>query len=149
MSQTIEISQKTVQQERPMQVTTAVYLLYAALVIGLLGLFDLPGDVQTQNISATFIAQWVVLFTAMIAFIYYMILRGKNWTRIIFLVFFVSGVIMDMLGPKHPLHIVSLTIQTIIGVAAVILLFLPSSSQWFRQVKDTRMKQAYEASIKA
>ncbi len=136
------MSQKTVQQERPIQVTTAVYLLYAALVIGLLGLFDLPGDVQTQNISTALFVETMVLSIAIIAFIYFMILRDKNWARIILLVFFVFGVIMYMLGPKHPLHIVSLTIQTIIMVAAVILLFLPSSSQWFRQVKDTRMKQA-------
>ena len=38
------MSQKTIQQERPMQVTTAVYLLYAGLlisVISLIGVFNL------------------------------------------------------------------------------------------------------------
>ncbi len=139
------MSQNTVQLERPMQVATAVYLLYAGLLIGvisLIGSFNLPRDEQIQNISGTFILQTIVLSSAISAFFYYMILRGKNWARILFLVLLVFGVIMDMLGPKHPLHIVSYTIQTIIGVGAAILLFLPSSSQWFRQVKNTCMKQA-------
>ena len=117
-----------------------------SLVSLVLSEYSIYCDEQTQNISATDIRITVVVFsTAFSAFYYYMILRGKNWARIIFLVFFVFsfvyGVIMAILG-QQSLHIVSVIIGTIIGAGAAILLFLPSSSQWFRQVKDTRMKQA-------
>lgn len=134
------------QTNRPEKVGTAVKLLYISLGVGVLQrimMASVHAEVaHAPNLIATMLVAFFVLGIRWL-FIY-MIGKGRNWARIVFLVWFiivtpVSMLIMPWYVIPYPL-LVGLPFigQTVIQVIALVFLFQKPSTDWFREMKMTK-----------
>lgn len=132
-------------RERPLEVTAAVYLLY----IGLLFLparafleFSLPGGNRQEGVGA-------LVALPVGALLYYLIWKGKNWARITFLILSFLGIlafVIESLG-KPPVsgalgisRVTLLVVEIGFDFTALVLLFRPASSDWYKVSRDLRKK---------
>ncbi len=115
-------------QAMPNGVQRAVIMLWASIGIGILNSLFLvahrrPGGHWTEFVIAGIVA---------------MIGAGRNWARITLLVLYLPGlVLMILLIPVFlridgPLPLLVLSAGTLLQTAALILLFQPEASEWFR-----------------
>jgi hypothetical protein len=129
--------------ERPLEVTAALCLLYLGLVFAVIADamgFALPGGNTSDGLA-------MLVFLPISVLIYYMIGEGKNWARITFFVLLV----LSILGLVH--HFVDkpldatwsarakdclLIAEAGVDLMALVMLFLPVSSEWFKAVDKTR-----------
>jgi hypothetical protein len=129
--------------EPPQQVTWAVWLLRASLVIGYASLFlveDLAaalGEVPAEARSASMVFFFIVL--ALTGLVYLWLIQcvtdGRNWARILMLVLTVLGLFSMLVGAGDDdapmvIHLISV-MDTIIDVTAMVLLFRTPASDWF------------------
>ena len=120
----------------PKPVAVAVGLLFFSLLLGayraVLDPNTLPDD--TPGWFGALVR--VVSFLLMGA-LYLLILRRRNWARVLFLVFFTVGLMSWVVfGPPQSVNTTSrwivYTAQALLGLAASVLLLLPGSSAWYR-----------------
>lgn len=129
--------------ERPSNVTTAVHLLYISLVF--------PGTLNVLECFAAGgnkIAGIVGLgLLPIMALLFFAISKGKNWARITCLVICVAGFVAVIaqhireppaLGALEFGRVSLFFAETGCELAALILLFQPDASLWFRQVSGPR-----------
>ncbi len=127
-------------KQKPKQVLTAIKLLWASLLIGILR-SSLEASNNLNSIKDSGFGPGFFIFTTLFAFAFlvffiYMIDKGKNWARITFLVLFVLGLFFAV-----PTLIKSLEFnffsgflgvcQAGIQIIALFLLFQKPSSRWF------------------
>lgn len=127
---------------RPKPVTVAVALLWASLALAFLrALWQLSGPAMPDMRAAGGALFFLAAAFALWAFLVTKIGRGRNWARLTFLsLFLVAGVSRGALflaqvlsGNFLPDPVV--IVGGILNAVAVVLLFLPVSSSWFRAVK--------------
>lgn len=133
---------------RPNKVSIAVKLLWITIVVGIIrSIIELPNTLEVLIEQGFYfgLAIGFVIFTAfislaIISFFIYMIGKGKNWARIIFLVLFIIGIPFSILPlvqslMANPISGIIAIGQTILQIVALVLLFQKSSSDWFKLMK--------------
>ncbi len=123
--------------DRPSEVSVALYMLYIGLVfMAAMGVLEcsVPGGRTDQ--------EWTPLgVVPLLAALYYMIGKGENWARIIFSTYCIVVPITAIaeLWSDLPASVwlrmshVSLALAEMsVDLAALVLLFHPASSAWFR-----------------
>jgi hypothetical protein len=122
---------------RPDAVRTAVTLLYATLGLGVLRSALESARLAAESSVVAFLAIALVSL-GLTGFLTYMTGRGRNWARITLLVLFLIGVPLSM-GPlatslaTSPVSGVLGLAQVGLQVVALVLLFRPPASTWFRR----------------
>lgn len=115
--------------QRPSTIDLAFWLLIASAGFGLLALFI--SDLQTSAFIVAFTMAYLITFA-------FLFRAGKNWARIVYLVFFSLGAIgiathIDMIARRGALTLVFMCVNTACqGYAAWLTLRAPGSS-WFRR----------------
>ena len=128
--------------EPPQTVVWAVWLLRTSIVLGYAALFvgpdimrdvgDMPPEARTAGLGFFF----VVL--ALMALIYLWLIQkvkvGRNWARLVMLALTVFGIIslLRSSAEQPPLSLAMNAIDALIDVAAMVLIFRPPGSAWFR-----------------
>jgi hypothetical protein len=124
-------------ENRPRSVSTAVNLLWASLVVGLLKvLMDLSHLGGIASVAVTVVGS--VIFVALFGFLYLKISVGKNWARITFLVMGVIGIVptFSIVSTEFSRSVVLGTLsllQLALQTYAAFLLFTQPGSSWFRK----------------
>ena len=133
------MEQNQEKESRPDKVSTAVKLLYLSIAIGVVrSIFEIPTLTQTTSLSLVIS---VSVFTlAIMAFLIYMIGRGRNWARITFLVLFLIGLPFSVLPLlqsllANPISGVLGLSQAVLQIIALVFLFQKPSSDWFKLMK--------------
>ena len=141
--------QDSQQNLKPLQVTVAVYLIYASLAVTILLTLVNPagvGPAETEITSSLFLylaCAFAILFTI---FLTIKITAGRNWARQLYSVgvflnfFYVS----DLLGSfdEYPLLTILGTIPLLFQIMAIVLLFQGPSNAWFRSNKTAALSQS-------
>ena len=128
--------------EPPQTVVWAVWLLRASIVLGYSALFvgpditrdlgDMPAEARTAGVGFFF----VVL--ALMALLYLWLIQkvkvGRNWARMVMLGLTIFGTlsVLRSSGSQPPISLVINAIDTLIDVAAMVMLFRPPGSAWFK-----------------
>ena len=132
--------------EKPSKVVAAVNLLYATLGIGVVrGILEWSQSTAASSVDFVLFVTLSVL--GLLLFFIYMIGKGKNWARIIFLVLFILGVPLSIMPlilsfSHNPVSGVLGLMQAIIQVIALIFLFQKDSSMWFKTMKKLKLEKA-------
>jgi len=126
--------------EKPQTVWLGVNLLWASLAISVIAsALDPTGIMHKQSIPLPVVALLVAVLAVM-ALLTYMISIGKNWARIVFLVWIIGtailslNVILDVLKISVVAGITNM-LQTLLQLVAMWLVFTPSARPWFRSRK--------------
>lgn len=122
--------------ERPKDVKLSVRLMWLSLVLMLV---TAPFAATIKTAGAAIASTGVTVI--FLAFLFYMVWRGRNWARIIFLVMFLFGLIPVVLYSMHslttaPLLVASSMIQTMLQAAATYMLFTAAAKPWFQKKAD-------------
>lgn len=136
-----------VKAERPKEVTWAMNLIWAALVIGTAaGLLSMATTLFTASpfgTSATVavVAIGVGVRIVITVWVNTRIALGRNWMRILLAVLFASGVVYfavewrayaNLLTGKAPLFFMATLVRSLLNVATMVLLFTPRANRWFK-----------------
>ena len=136
--------------EKPTQVRRAVNLFYAALGIGVfLTFFQIFRDASGLSIvSAIFSILFLSIPYAISIFLIINISAGKNWARIIMLIWFLIQFIPSfpsIIQNFRTNYLISILVivQTALYIIAFVFLFQGSSNNWFKyQSKTIPLKSA-------
>ena len=132
----------TVANSRPRNVTIAVVILCVVLLCGLVSgslhaaYATLPPTVSRSFANAILVLG-VVFGVGINAFFVYNIFKGRNWARIVYLVFFLLGILFAvpsfivLLG-QSPAWVVFSLIGYGAQVVALVLLFTGPGNAWFK-----------------
>jgi hypothetical protein len=130
---------------RPEQVTRAVKLLWAAVAVSFVSGFlnaylTVTPDVPQGMFLGFMLFGWVVGF-AIVWWILSSIAKGKNWARIVQLVFFIFGIFGVLMVFAMPQQVPGViwalyAIQMALNVWGVILLFSGPANAWYREMKE-------------
>ena len=120
---------------KPMAVTAAVFILFFGLAIDVAFWLSRYGQMQSGEVSG---AQWVgqLIGFAFAVFLYLMVSRGKNWARIVVLIFTIIGfgliafVFQELMKAPLLLRMAGMG-RPLCNAIAVYLVFIPGS-EWFR-----------------
>lgn len=123
--------------EKPKNVSLAVMLIWASMVVGPIYTVFFPPPEAAQVPFASIAV--VLLFTVVIlAFLTWKISAGRNWARITFTVLFALGLLPTLFLLPHafqraiPSGLLSV-VQILMQGYGVVLLFSKSGSAWFRR----------------
>ena len=129
--------------KRPRTVTVAVVILALLLIASLIEdiVNPQPNEYASALARAFPFAQYIqlaghVLGTLVVAFFIYCIFKGKNWARIVYLIFLILGVLASIpvyLGALHvqgDARIVG-AIRLVAMFVAIVLLFTAPGKFWF------------------
>lgn len=129
----------TVANSRPRNVTFAVVILCVVLLDGLVsGGLHAAHATLAPTVSRSFAYAIVVFGVCINAFFVFKIFEGRNWARIVYLVFFLLGILFAvpsfivLLG-QSPAWVVLSLIGYVAQVVALVLLFTGSGSAWFKR----------------
>lgn len=119
-------------RRRPRLVTIAAALLLFNVVVLFVGWIAAPAAIQSNGAQVFFMIMWFAVAIS--------VYRGMSWVRyaiVAALVVFVC----EILNAKEPLSMVRQMglgdqLSKSIGLVAVVLLFLPQSHNWYREVKE-------------
>ena len=120
---------------RPMQVVWAVRLLWASAVFSIPELYFEAARARSAGaMIAGLVFEAVV--TAVACYLYVCIYRGKNWARIVTLIFTGISTAMVVFGPALPSrtsfdHFFT-WLNTVTDIACMCLLFTSAGSRWFK-----------------
>jgi hypothetical protein len=124
--------------EKPKNVSLGVNLQWVSLVIGVIvAAFDPAGTGHSSSIPGGIISITAVT-TIIVGFLNYMVLRGKNWARITFLVMDLFGIIPFILALPHSFSLSIIfgmtgVIQSALQLIALVLFFSASAKPWFKK----------------
>jgi len=129
-------------QEKPKAVKTVQLILWVTIAIGLVRTF-LEHQKVTQEVAASGFGSSFVYFVtftslAFMALQIYLLGKGKNWARWLFVILFAIGiptVVMQLMKSfsTDPIFTSIGAIQTIAQVYACVLLFTPEASKWYKR----------------
>jgi hypothetical protein len=140
---------------KPSKVTLAVSLLYLSSAIGLANYLIqwlLGGTIAGESVGHTEIVI-LLITTPMFFWLYYMIGKGRNWARIIVLIILIPVVpvsaflviqslsqtpFSNLLGIQD---IIVENLTTILYIVAMVFLFQRDSSDWFKAMKISQMRE--------
>jgi hypothetical protein len=137
------------ERDKPAKVGQAVVLLYASLGIGVIRA-GLESSALTNSNAYSLTLGYVALFqVCLVAFCWWTfqsISSGKNWARILFLVFFSLGLPLSIKPLVHSLsdHPFSGSLgilQLLFQFIAVVFLFLPTAGAWFGRRNPKRSQK--------
>jgi len=120
---------------RPMQVVWAVRLLWATTLL------SIPEFYFEAMRARSTVAMFTGLFleSAMTAFgcyLYVSIYQGRNWARVVTLIFTVLGTAMVVFGPALPNRLsheqLFMWVNTVSDIVCMVLLFTSPGSRWFK-----------------
>ena len=126
--------------ERPAIVNFAAVLLFINAVLILFWWILFPSDIASNGAQVFFIILWTSIAIA--------IYRGISWVRyatVILLLTFVG----EVLNAKMPYELIAnmnLAEQAtkILSVIAIILVFVPQSHRWFREMRKLELQERSE-----
>jgi hypothetical protein len=128
--------------EKPKNINNSIILIFLSLIVGLFKIF-LDSDFllslgPIQGTAITMAFTFAIMF-----FLAYKIWRGRNWSRIIFSVLFILGIypailLMPAEAERSIAVVIGSVIQTTMQVAAIILMYMPASNNWFKSVKAAK-----------
>lgn len=126
---------------RPQHVTTAVIILGLALIYGLVVAavkVSLVMPPETPQMVATVGMAFALVTFCIGAFFIFMIFKGKNWARIIFLILFILGAVFALptaigMFQRAPVMGMLSLIGLAARIVALVLLFTAASNEWFRK----------------
>ncbi len=136
--------------EKPKSVAIAVKLLWASLILAMIGLVYLCSEKDVREVlftggsSEAASAVYLVLGGSFLALLccglfIYKISQGRNWARIIFGALVLIGcpsTIMGLFDQTEEVVVkLIMGLQLIIQVTAVVFLMLKESADWFKQKK--------------
>jgi len=131
------LSQPTM--DRPKQVVIAIWLAAIGYVLGLLVMF-LSWDYYSRLQSTGMFIGSQLFSLAIMVWIYYKIYVGRNWARIVLLVFSILGglailnrAVMDLLAAAPAIAKVQMYVGLGLNAAILWLLFFSPARQWFRR----------------
>lgn len=128
--------------QKPQSVSTAVTLIWMSLVIRLgsilLNYFNVSGVLASKELTYFFVIHgFDVILVTILIFIIVKIEEGKNWTRVVFFVIFLSKLAawsLTFLRSNHShreiINILFLT-EAVLMAYALFLLFTQPSTSWF------------------
>jgi len=124
--------------ERPIEVLYSFWLIIASLALGIIVIPLRPAAVKPQLLVVTVIA--FILTLAFTVFLFAMIMRGKNWARLLFLTCFLIGFPFSLPAifiafQKNPIPSVFSLLQLCLQMMAAVLLLQKPSRQWFKVIK--------------
>ena len=123
---------------RPRELLYAFWLTVASLVIGIVALPLNSEVVRSQLLAFTIIGLvFTLVFTL---FIFSMILKGKNWARMLYMILFISGApfafpAILVAFHKTPVLAVIRLLQLFLQMMAVVLLLQKATRAWFARLK--------------
>jgi hypothetical protein len=126
-------------EERPLEVTRAVRLLWISLAIGVIGLLARYLEFSIGSIVYLLIGEgarcliltWIILKIA----------AGRNWARIVVLVALLASLgrttfnwhyYAQFFTGAHPLTALELAAKALLDLGAACLLFMPRANRWFK-----------------
>lgn len=125
--------------DRPRQVVTAIWLAAIGYGLGLLVMF-LSWDYYSKLQSTGMFIGSQLFSLAIMVWIYYKIYVGRNWARIVLLVFSILGglailnrAVMDLLAAAPAIAKVQMYVGLGLNAAILWLLFFSPARQWFRR----------------
>lgn len=92
---------------------------------GLIASLDLAHNPAAAQLASILVVSGIVLVVEVVALV--LVARGKSWARWVLAVLVGIGIITNFQSGGLPLG-------TIAQVVGIVLLFMPSSSAWFRQL---------------
>lgn len=136
---------------KPETVKTAIKLLYIGLALGIIEAFlkfpmtrEIASTQEAQALGGLGFALTIQFITFVsLALIIWLISKRKNWARWIFSILAILGIPMmidSILSDLNnaPIYAIISIIQTLIQLAAIILLFLKPSREWFKKPKTIK-----------
>jgi hypothetical protein len=123
--------------EKPQTVWLGVNLLWASLAISVIAsALDPTGIMHKQSIPLPVVVLLVTVLTVM-ALLTYMISIGKNWARIVLLVWIVGTALLSLQFIPDLLKLslvagITNILQTVLQLTAMVLIFTPSAGPWFK-----------------
>jgi hypothetical protein len=135
--------------ERPQVVRYGAWILWLQAAIGLpgvvYGIVRPPAEAAAGIAYVAFMFGMVIAigFVALFAWFTWMALKGRNWARIVHLVFMLLGLlftywVVRMAFAQSTYDGVISIIQAVLYPAGVILLFLPAANRWYRALREAR-----------
>jgi hypothetical protein len=126
--------------EPPKKIGHAVRLLYATLAIGVVrGVME--GSANSAAAGLVFTMFIAVAVLGFMGWLIFMIGRRRNWARITFLVLFLLGspaiLLLVRSFAANPVSGFLGFAQVVLQAAALVFLFQPESSAWFRGANRT------------
>ncbi|MDD2904527.1 MAG: hypothetical protein PHU44_19020 [Syntrophales bacterium] len=123
---------------RPKEVLYAFWLTIASLAVGILALPLSSEVVRSQILAFTIIG--LVFSLAFTLFIFFMILKGRNWARMLYMILFISGApfafpAIIVAFQKTPVLAVIRLLQLFMQMMAVVLLLQKTTRNWFARLK--------------
>jgi len=131
--------------ERPRPVIMGVRMLWLSLVVGLPGAIYNLVKMDSPAISKAVLIVFTLVCWAIGFLVFYWIVnsvwKGKNWARIVQLVFIVigllfAGIAVPIVFKTGTIMGITYVLQTTLNLAAVTLFFVPLSNAWFRAIKN-------------
>ena len=125
--------------DRPAEVIYAVRLTIASLVLALVA-FPLKGPAMIKP-SPIILGIFAIFLTlSFTGFLIFMILRGQNWARLLYITLFFLGLPFSfpaflIILSKNPVAAVINLLQLSLQMMAVVLLLQKPARDWFRFIK--------------
>lgn len=126
--------------ERPSQVELAVMIAAGNYVLGLIGLILTWNVFYSKLMPLSLLVVNQLFSLGFMGWIYYMVWQGKNWARILLLVFTLLGVVTLVYGPVRTrlaalptMNITTMVISWIAHIAIFWLLFISPGRVWFQR----------------
>lgn len=136
---------------RPRIVVTGVWLLWIQLVLGIPGMINqvltpspaVAGQMSIVNIVLVVTAVIMFFSVVLYAWLNWKCWQGRNWARIVHLVFLGIGMIMiywalPAIFRKSTLQGVAYVVQMLLNIAGVSLLFTRPAGDWYRALREAR-----------
>lgn len=132
--------------QRPKQITWASWAFWISLVLGYASVF--LGDMLDQSIAEfsgeerTFAMGGIIVVMVITTVLYLWFIQrmraGRNWARIVLLVFTVLGLLSELMPDGggvelSPLWLAVRVLDVLLQIGAIVLMFTPPGSGWFRQ----------------
>ena len=130
---------------RPPEVTKALQLLWAAVAVsfvsGAINAFTMETPGMPKSMYVGFMVFGWVVGILIVWWIFSSIGKGKNWARIVQLVFFILSILGLMMTYSMPQKVSGIVwalyaVQMGLNLWAVILLFAGRGGEWFREMKN-------------
>ena len=119
---------------------SSLLLGYAALFVGpdiARALRDMPVDDRALGLG--FYLGFLALMAVVTLWVIHQIQIGRNWARMVMLGLTVFGIlsVLRTAGSDPPVSLLMNAVDTLIDVTAMVLLFKPPGSDWFRSPART------------
>lgn len=123
--------------ERPKQIIWAIWLAALGYFLGLVVVL-VSWDYYSRLQSMTSFLTSQLFSLAIMVWLYYKVYMGRNWARIVLLIFSAIGMltimnrmVMDILATAPALAKFQMFVGLALNIVVLLLLFLPPGRQWF------------------